>query len=100
MNVKEISPDTLGALRTFFAIAVPLTLTTVWVIVAIQSHYMFEGEKDPPFRKRLIWPYFRLKRAYHKRKLRRQIRQRDIEEGHDRCGTEEDDTTLKEGEQK
>ena len=54
MNVSEITPSTNGTLWQYFALAVPLTLVTAWIIVAFQSKYIFP--KGTSFWKRLLWP--------------------------------------------
>ena len=56
MNVSEITPSTNGTLWEYFAVAIPLTLVTAWVIVAVQSKYTFP--KGTSFMKRLAWPYY------------------------------------------
>lgn len=56
MNVSEITPSTNGSLWQYFAVAVPLTLLTAWVIVAFQSKYVFP--KGTSFKKRLAWPIY------------------------------------------
>ena len=37
MNIKDLVNDTKGTLAHYFAVAISLTLTTIWVIVAFQS---------------------------------------------------------------
>ncbi|KAH6910723.1 hypothetical protein BKA70DRAFT_1271341 [Coprinopsis sp. MPI-PUGE-AT-0042] len=54
MNIKEIVPGTTENLAHYFETALPLTLASVWVIVAFQSKYVF-GD-DMPFWQRLGWP--------------------------------------------
>lgn len=36
MNVGEINPGTYGRLHTFFAVAIPFTVFSVWAIGAVQ----------------------------------------------------------------
>ncbi|KAF9462507.1 hypothetical protein BDZ94DRAFT_1322516 [Collybia nuda] len=38
MNVEEINPGTFGTLPQYLAIAIPLTVVTVWVVIAFQFH--------------------------------------------------------------
>jgi hypothetical protein len=38
MNVEEINPDSLATLPQYFATAIPLTVLTVWIMVAFQFH--------------------------------------------------------------
>ena len=56
MNVREITPSTNGSLWQYFAVAVPLTLLTAWIIVAFQNKYIFP--KGTSLIKRLAWPYY------------------------------------------
>lgn len=54
MNIKEISPDTNGTLPHYFAVALPLTIVTIWAIVAFQSKHLFpEGTSVV---RRFSWP--------------------------------------------
>lgn len=55
MNIKEIVPDTFGTLPHYFATAVPLTLVTIWVVIAFQSKYLFRN-RPTSFWMRLMWP--------------------------------------------
>ena len=56
MNVAEINPGTEGTLSHYCAIALPLTIVTVWVIIAFQSKYIFKEKTS--FLKRLGWPAY------------------------------------------
>jgi hypothetical protein len=56
MNVSEINPSTNASLWQYFAVTVPLTLFTAWIIVAFQSKYIFP--KNTSMMKRLAWPYY------------------------------------------
>jgi len=64
MNVREISPDTLGSLSHYVETALSLTLLTVWVIIAFQSKYIFP--EGVTFMKRLGWPFFLLMKLFGK----------------------------------
>lgn len=57
MNVVEINPDSVGTLRLYFAIALPMTILTVWVIIA-QRKYIFK--ENTSIFKRLGWPAYLL----------------------------------------
>lgn len=51
MNVGEINPGTKGTLLHFFAAVIPLTLITIWLIVAYQiqattPRFKFDGDED------------------------------------------------------
>jgi len=67
MNVKNFSPGTLGTITHYIEIAMPLTIATIWVIIAFQSTYIFHPEKVT-FWKRLGWPYFIVKKRWFKGK--------------------------------
>jgi len=56
MNVREITPSTNGSLWQYFALAVPITLITAWLIVAFQSKYVFP--RGTSLMKRLAWPVY------------------------------------------
>ncbi|TFK31449.1 hypothetical protein BDQ12DRAFT_694125 [Crucibulum laeve] len=64
MNVGEIAPGTLGTIAHYVEIAVPLTIITIWVIVAFQSRYIFPD--DVSFWQRLGWPVLLIKRRFGK----------------------------------
>ncbi|KIL68357.1 hypothetical protein M378DRAFT_21887 [Amanita muscaria Koide BX008] len=55
MNVTEIAPGTAGTVPHYLATALPLTVVSIWILVAYQSRYMFREEKS--FFRRLLWPY-------------------------------------------
>jgi hypothetical protein len=56
MNVNEITPGTNGTISHYFALALPLTIPTAWIIIAFQSKYIFPAGTG--FWKRLTWPFF------------------------------------------
>ncbi|TFK31450.1 hypothetical protein BDQ12DRAFT_694126 [Crucibulum laeve] len=64
MNVGEISPGTLGTLPHYVETAVPLTVTTIWIIIAFQSRYIFPNNVS--FWVRLGWPFLMLARLFGK----------------------------------
>ncbi|PPQ80936.1 hypothetical protein CVT26_014746 [Gymnopilus dilepis] len=41
MNVSEINPGTLGTMARYVEIALPLTIATIWIVIAFQSKYIF-----------------------------------------------------------
>jgi hypothetical protein len=53
MNTKEINPGTNGTLPYYVALAAPLTILTIWIIIAFQSEYLLPGKS---FSQRLAWP--------------------------------------------
>lgn len=61
MNVQEIVPQTLGTLAHYVETALPLTLVTVWVVMAFQSRYWL-GNQDISIWMRLAWPLLLIKR--------------------------------------
>ncbi|KAG6829922.1 hypothetical protein H0H92_002945 [Tricholoma furcatifolium] len=56
MNLNIIVPGTLGTLPHYFAVALPLTFVTVWVVIAFQSKWIYP--KDTPLWKRFGWPVY------------------------------------------
>jgi hypothetical protein len=56
MNVTEINPGTAGTLPHYFAISLPLTIVTAWIVIAFQSKYIFKEKTH--FFKRLGWPAY------------------------------------------
>ncbi|KAF9474032.1 hypothetical protein BDN70DRAFT_885294 [Pholiota conissans] len=74
MNIQNLTPGVKGTLAHYVEAALPLTLVTIWVIIASQNRYIF-----PPgilFWKRLAWPIILLGRIvgidpYKKRKVNR-----------------------------
>lgn len=90
MNTHEFTPDGHGSLGVFVALALPLTLVTIWIIIAFQSRYLL---RDMSFIYRLAWPWFLLKKWLNKKSNRdqkaRQVVDRTIMEDHN------DDVELK-----
>ena len=58
MNVGEINPGTKGTLPHYFAVTLPLTILTTWIVIAFQSKYIFKDKTT--FFKRLGWPVYLL----------------------------------------
>jgi len=56
MNIKEITDGTNGTLGHYAAAAIPLTLATIWIIVALQGRWQHKGGKHMSFARRLAWP--------------------------------------------
>jgi hypothetical protein len=54
MNISILAPDTEGTLAHYFEVAISLTVSTVWVIVAFQSKYIYPD--NTPIWVRLGWP--------------------------------------------
>jgi hypothetical protein len=68
MNTKEINPNTNGTLPYYIAFALPLTLITIWIIIAFQSRYLLVGKS---FLVRLGWPYFLLENWWSEKRYAR-----------------------------
>jgi hypothetical protein len=62
MNIHEINPGTLGSLPHYMAVAIPLTIATIWIIIAFQSKYLFDN--DESIWRRFAWPFFLAKRMF------------------------------------
>lgn len=69
MNIHEINPGTLGSLPHYIAVAVPLTIVTIWIIIAFQSKYLFKD--DVSIWRRLAWPFFLARRMLSTKKGQR-----------------------------
>ncbi|KAJ7590510.1 hypothetical protein C8J56DRAFT_933090 [Mycena floridula] len=57
MNVGEIVPGTHGSLPHYVATALPLTILTIWVVMAFQSKHLF-GTRTVSMWQRVAWPFF------------------------------------------
>lgn len=55
MNIKEITPNTHGSLPHYFETAIPLTIVTIWIIIAFQSKQHLGGPESSLWVK-LWWP--------------------------------------------
>ncbi|PPQ75298.1 hypothetical protein CVT24_007521 [Panaeolus cyanescens] len=55
MNVGEIAPDTNGTLPHYVETALPLTIATIWIIIAFQSQDIYP--KRVPYWQRFFWPF-------------------------------------------
>ncbi|KAK0194621.1 hypothetical protein F5146DRAFT_925341 [Armillaria mellea] len=77
MNVRELSKDTKGTLPHYFETAAPLTLVTVWVVMAFQSKYLFDSGST--FWMRLVWPWMLFKQVFMNRDKERE-REKEKEE--------------------
>ncbi|KAF8991947.1 hypothetical protein BDQ17DRAFT_1370148 [Cyathus striatus] len=64
MNVIEISPDTNETLSHYFATAVPLTIATIWIIIAFQIRNILS--EPVTFWKRVGWPIFLVMSFFNK----------------------------------
>ncbi|KAJ7130139.1 hypothetical protein C8R44DRAFT_61600 [Mycena epipterygia] len=68
MNIKEIVPETHGSISHYFETAVPLTLVTIWIVMAFQSKYLLGT--DASMWMRLAWPVLIIQRIVEKRRRR------------------------------
>ncbi|KJA16341.1 hypothetical protein HYPSUDRAFT_147866, partial [Hypholoma sublateritium FD-334 SS-4] len=68
MNIGEFNPGSLGSLPVYISISIPLTVVTVWIIIAFQSRDILPPNTS--FFMRLLWP------MYLARKLLRRMRER------------------------
>ncbi|KAL0563643.1 hypothetical protein V5O48_018421 [Marasmius crinis-equi] len=62
MNVKELTGDHTGVV-IYIAVAIPMTIVTIWVIMTFQSKNFFRGGSDATFWMRLGWPILYCKAA-------------------------------------
>ncbi|KAK2460772.1 hypothetical protein APHAL10511_007242 [Amanita phalloides] len=70
MNVGMISPGSLGTITHYSVITVALTVPSLWLIIALESSYMFRNQVS--FWTRLCWPYFLLQFWYRRSRGRRE----------------------------
>jgi hypothetical protein len=84
MNTKEINPGTNGTLSIYVAFAIPLTVLTIWIIIAFQSRYLLG---NVPFWARLGWPWLVFEKWWSGKRGRearaRQIMDRAIQDDYD-----------------
>jgi len=66
MNVKEINPGTKGSFPHYVMTVVPLTLLSIWVIIAFQSKYYMKGQS---VWKRFLWPVTFFKALFAKEEV-------------------------------
>ncbi|KAJ2922588.1 hypothetical protein H1R20_g14492, partial [Candolleomyces eurysporus] len=80
MNVFETDPDSEShaTLSQYFAVALPLTVFTMWIVIAFRSKIVLSGEV--PFWMRLIWPLKKLHDRYNKNP-KTPLADHDIERG-------------------
>jgi len=56
MNVTIINPDSKGTLSHYAAFAVPLTLVTIWAVVAFNPKKDYDGQPQASLSTRFAWP--------------------------------------------
>ncbi|KAF8993178.1 hypothetical protein BDQ17DRAFT_1401673 [Cyathus striatus] len=75
MNVKEIVPGSKGSIPHYLCIAIPMTILTIWVIMAFQSLHIIK--KDATFWERVGWPILLYKLRFPNKK---EAKNRDVEQ--------------------
>jgi hypothetical protein len=55
MNVIELNSGTYGTLAQYFETSLPLTLATIWIVVAFQSRFILRDNEA--MWKKLLWPF-------------------------------------------
>jgi hypothetical protein len=68
MHMKEIDPET--SLVRYLLTTIPLTLLTIWIIVAFQIKYYFGGAEMTSWA-RIFWPAFVFRGPFSKYNQRR-----------------------------
>jgi hypothetical protein len=57
MNVTELNPQGHTTLARFFETMFPLTIVTIWIIVAFQSRFIVRDDRGARgVWKKLLWP--------------------------------------------
>jgi hypothetical protein len=59
MNIIELNPGGHFKLARFFETAVPLTLVTIWIIVAFQNRFILRDDRGSIWMK-FLWPFVAL----------------------------------------
>lgn len=67
MNVSEINPGTFGTLPIYIGVSIPLTIVTAWVIIAVQSRYIFP--ENTGFFRRIGWPVYLVMKMIKKKQV-------------------------------
>ena len=63
MNVIELNQGTYGTLAHYVAATLPLTVVTIWVVVAFQNSFTVPAAGNTWTR--LLWPIFILRALFH-----------------------------------
>ncbi|KAL0950708.1 hypothetical protein HGRIS_007484 [Hohenbuehelia grisea] len=77
MNIRELNPQSYSTFGSFFAVAIPLTAVTIWIIVAFQSKH-YDASSHVSIWTRICWPVVFLKRTFDS--MRRPV----VRDAHDR----------------
>lgn len=70
MNVQELNPQGYLTLARFFEVMLPLTLATVWIIVAFQSKFVVRDDRGGTMWKKLLWPVMLVNNIIPRRKIK------------------------------
>jgi len=62
MNVQEFNPGTKGTLLHYVATVVPMTMITIWVVVAVQLKYLSKDQVT--VLSQLTWPWDSVRKFY------------------------------------
>jgi len=76
MNVREITPGSYGSLAHYFAVAIPLTAASVWILMAFQDRW-HERDVDVSIWTRISWPVVVVRRVFGARTWAKVSRRRD-----------------------
>ena len=79
MNVEELTPNTKGTLIKYFAIALPLTALTAWIVTSFQ--YKGVLPEGSAAHKRLAWPVYLILKKIKERKAAMSRREVEVNEG-------------------
>ncbi|KAJ7716470.1 hypothetical protein DFH07DRAFT_862150 [Mycena maculata] len=68
MNIEEITPKTNGTLPLYFALTVPLTAVTIWIIMAFRyrkkdPNYLIHDDDEESMGSKFLWPLAALSRT-------------------------------------
>lgn len=74
VNVRGVNPAAVETWTHVIIGSVSLSVPTLWILVALQSQYMF-GEDDMPFWKQLCWPYYLVLYLFGRRRATKLVRE-------------------------
>lgn len=62
MNVDVLSSGTFGTIPNYVATAVPLSIVTIWIMIALHERWHIKNENETPtLWARWLWPFVRAK---------------------------------------
>lgn len=57
MNIDSLSQGTSGTVSGYIALAIPLTLVTIWIMIGLHEAWHVKNENEQPtFWDRWLWP--------------------------------------------